>query len=606
MRIVRSVLATIFLVGAFGPSATLDKDRALADVPSSVTSISANDLDLRLSVVDRNLFDLAKLQPGKDFVSSSQAHVHVRGWSCEPKRNAWECAGPATNQAHFTFRGESPIDRAARVGLELEYDGRSLGKRELPVLDVERIEVLKDAGSALSFPSDVRAGSLFVVTRKPPVIDAGSWSLDVGGVSVPPVDPLTIVDDVRLGGPILKDRVFFRLPDDVRDGSEVRFRYRDPFGDTLVDAPPPGFFFGGPRTEPCKPTLTTCQEMTVVGSDVCICGCFPEWTWLDLTLDGKPIGVPIVASSTMIRVPLHDVEPGRHVIAHPATGQAANFEVVKARGSISQNRLKVGGSAILTFGLDGTRRVLPMEIELTEGNVLVSGGNRQIAWTTGGDNNHFHRYLHATGVGDFGIDYKFKADPCPCTREPQIRLVDDDFATHPLSAEGRFDSTFRTGGEGRFPLTFRSDSIVTRAPRPPLPAGEDIEIEFVQLGLVGSTPGFGEIRFEERIDARSVGRLRQVELDDAGGFRAGEMDLELYADFSTAFDKKLPFKVGGSYTLGLEGFEMRGTSPGLGTLTFSQRPGADSTATFEDIRKDAAGEYLFGKAKFQVYGTARF
>jgi hypothetical protein len=129
--------------------------------------------------------------------------------------------------------------------------------------------------------------------------------------------------------------------------------------------------------------------------------------------------------------------------------------------------------------------------------------------------------------------------------------------------------------------------------------------EFVQLGLRAVTPGYPELVFEERADARSVGRFRGIELTDGAGFGGGQVDLELYADFTTPFSKKLPLKVGKSYELGLSGFELRGTSPGLGQLTLSERPGTDSTLELDEIRKDAAGTTLYGKATFRLYGIAK-
>ena len=94
-----------------------------------------------------------------------------------------------------------------------------------------------------------------------------------------------------------------------------------------------------------------------------------------------------------------------------------------------------------------------------------------------------------------------------------------------------------------------------------------------------------------------------MEVTDGGGFGAGAVDLELYTDFTTPFNRKLPIKVGKTYDLGVSGFDLRGTLPGLGGLTFSERPGTQSTVRLENISKDAAGTTLRGDATFRLYGT---
>ena len=82
------------------------------------------------------------------------------------------------------------------------------------------------------------------------------------------------------------------------------------------------------------------------------------------------------------------------------------------------------------------------------------------------------------------------------------------------------------------------------------------------------------------------------------------LDLEFYTDFSTPFNKKLPLKVGKTYELGFNGFELHGLSPGLGELTLTERPGTESGCRFDNIQKDAAGENLYGTATFRFYGFA--
>ena len=133
-----------------------------------------------------------------------------------------------------------------------------------------------------------------------------------------------------------------------------------------------------------------------------------------------------------------------------------------------------------------------------------------------------------------------------------------------------------------------------------------ISSQVAHLGIfvVEQRPGFGEFVFEERADQRSVGRFRDIKISETGGLNAGEVDVELYTDFSAPFNKKLPFKVGKFYELALSDFDLKGILPDLGELTLTERAGTDSTCEFDNIQKDAAGENVYGTATFRLYAFA--
>jgi hypothetical protein len=570
--------------------------KSLKETPLSVTSISAKDMDLRVTFAEESLIDQVELNLGKKWISNSELGVVPNGWTCNTRGGSYVCNGPPTNHGHLSIRGlRGGFDTSKKVGLGLYLDGQRLFNEQMPVMDIERVEVLRGPQGVL-YPTDVRAGESFVVTPETH-IPGGKWSFQVGGVTYDPIDPGTLGFD---DSDFPENRFIFQMPEDAGDDDELQFNFTGPFGDPWVETIPLDYFWGGVDARECDANLAACQDLTVVGDQVCVCGCFPVLSWTDLTLDGAPIPVPTTTSVAMVRIPLPaGTAPGTHTIALPKTGQSVQFEVVQAQGSIDQALLQVGQSTELKFGLVGTERILPMEISLVEGAVRISGGNKQTAHTTGGSDNSFTRILNAEGVGDFGIDYRFVAGPCPCSGKEYEGLVDDSFMTKPVSMEGSLGSEFLSGGKGEFPLDFRSDSVIAYTPYLPLDPG-GFEMRFAQLGLRGTTPGFGEFVFEAKVDEPSVGRARDLELTDEGGFRAGNVGLELYTEFSVPLTKKLPLKVGKTYELSLSNFNATGKLWKPGDLSLQYLPDEESSVRFDNIKKDKAGKNLYGDATFRM------
>jgi hypothetical protein len=445
MRTPKVLLLSILVVAVMptGVLAVVVGGKSLRETPLSVTSVSAKGADLRFTLAEESLVDEIRLNLGKKFVSNSQLGVVADGWTCNAKGGSYYCTGPATHQAHFSIRGHSPFDTSKKVGVDLYLDGQRLANQQMSVLDIERVEVFRGPQGVL-YPTGVRAGELFVVTPETH-IEGGNWNFQAGGETYEPIDPTTLGSEFRLPD----QSMLFRMPENAGDDTDLGFTFTGPFGDPWIETLPLEYFWGGSDSRECDANLASCQTLTVVGDQICVCGCFPELSWLNLTFDGGDIPAPTAASSSMIRIPLPEgTAPGTHTIGLSGTGQSVQFEVVQAQGSIDQSLLHVGQSAELEFGLVGTEMVLPMEISLVEGAVRISGGNKQIAFTTGGPDNSFTRVLNAEGVGEFGIDYRFVAAPCPCSGESLAGLVDDSEMTKPVSTEGSLNSQFLSGGKG--------------------------------------------------------------------------------------------------------------------------------------------------------------
>jgi hypothetical protein len=579
--------------------------KSIRDLPSSVTSVVSKDLETRVSVVEPAQFDQVIVNLGKKYVAGSTPGLVPQGWSCEPKGGAWNCSGSPRNRAYISIRGTEGIRIPNQVGLDIRSGKNRVGKYDLSPEPIERVEVIKDAASVFGELPSAQPGDVFMVPTVGGAGEGGDWSFYAGDTRVDALDALALRAEYQLGDAALNDRIFFRMPESATEDMDYRFTWDDPFGDRWIDVLAAKHIWREPFETPCTPTLTTCQERAVVGGTVCVCGCFPVDSWLDLSLDGNPIPFPSAASTGMIRIPLPEVQPGEHVISWGRMGESVKFEAVAVRGSIDQAKLKVGQSTELKFGLVGTEDSLPMLIQLLDGNVRIVGGNEQTVYTSGGADNGFSRTLEALGVGDFNISYQFEASLCPCTGETGLGLVDDSFALHPWETEGNLELDFLSGAAGSYPMTFRSDNVVTQTPWPPFEDGQDLQIEYLQLGMKFDTPGFGRITFEQHADRQSFGRFRDIRVTEEGGFRWGEGELELHTEFSTKWQKDLPLQVGLKYELGVDGFEMRGRSPGLGELTVTQRPGTEGTARIENLRKDAGGGTLFGDATLRLHVEAK-
>jgi hypothetical protein len=551
--------------------------------------------------------DEVNINTGKKHVNNSTLRVAPTGWTCSPSGHSWRCNGQPINPdttIRFAFESAPNVKISNSVEYELYSGGRRIYKTKITPNYIKPYALQTDLQNVLDYPAGVGAGDPFMVSSAADAYSGGRWGFQVDGREIPPVDPSELNLKWDLGLSYARDRAFFRLPVNYGPSSQFRFTWDNGWGDRIVDAPAEDWFSAPQDARPCKPaSLDACQPRVMVGSSVCVCGCFADSMGSTLMLDGEPIGLPASASSAMIQIPLPDINPGTHVISWPATGQSVEFEAINLSGAIAQDRLKVGQSTLLKFQLAGTEEKLPIGIKLDSGGVKIQGGNEQTAYFNGGVPNTVQKKVLAVAVGDFFISYVLDLPPCPCGGYYEdAGLVDPDLYLHPFEAWGRSDAIQLDTGF-RYSLDFESDSIVTETPKPPLQPGLDFDIKIAQLGLIAKFPGYESFLFEQLADKASLASMSNVRIGSGGEFVSGDAKIKLNTEFSTPVENGWKFELGAAYKFDLENFQLNGSSDELGKISFKQSPGSTSSLTFSDVRLDAGKSTWFGNATFDLYGT---
>ena len=580
---------------------------AVADIVDRLPSI---DHELRLTTVPPQPVDNLVIETGRSYVSNSLPRVVPYNWSCNPKGKAWHCSGqeiPANQPAYFSWRSAPDVKIPSSFKIQLGYGGSYFYRDTVEPGYQHGFQVQSDLRNALNLPGGVAPGTRFMVSPASDDYRDGTWSFRAGGNTVPTIDTSALHWTPRFStrAPRL-DGLFYDLPKSAAPGVGYSFTYTNPWGDRTVDAQLPDYFYGSPCGQA---GLHTCQERVAQGTSICLCGCFPNLLGADLTLDGMPIPFPTAMSSTQIRLPLQDVEPGTHVITWGALGQSKEFEVVSVAGNIGQNKLKVGEPTLLTFQLNGSKAKLPLKVTLNskpEGTsaaagkdvLILQGGNTQVAYFDGNAPNMILRGVVAKAIGDFTINYALHLPACPCGDWESDSSFDDSRIRHPMSAHASADA-LGPGGIYSTRIDFSSDSIVALAPKPPFDPTLPLQIDLAQLGLTGSTK-YGDFHFEQRADMPSTAKVSNFSIGTNGGLLSGDAVFELHTDFTVPYSEDLPLRPGLNYGLDLQNFQLSGKSQGLGNIRLEQNPGQPSSIQFNNVEKDYSGKLLYGNADLRL------
>lgn len=307
-----------------------------------------------------------------------------------------------------------------KITVELFANGTRVIRAELTVTVMEKVVVSNSLGGALIVPRQITPGDQ-MLTSADAAYSKGSWEMNAAGRT----SPLRRLEPAARGASDLstnmpsKDFYLDDVPEMTSADVPLRFRYTDEWGDSTVDAPANDMrVASSPPSRSCSPAITGNTARAFAGQTVCVSGCFPQGSWMSLTVDGQQSVYPLAASMTTLRLWISDkTEPGPHEIRWSTglegAGGTATFRVLGLQGSIDQNLLWRGQSTTMRLQLIGTEEPLPLQIiNRTPAIINVEGGVSQTVTSSGGAANGLQRNVRGIKRGDFAIDYELVDDSC--------------------------------------------------------------------------------------------------------------------------------------------------------------------------------------------------
>ncbi len=405
--------------------------------------------------VDEVILDMAKGLAKK----LSAKHL-PEGWELRIDGGTATVSGPETKtpiRIRFDFGdGEVPEDldvKIMRAGL------RIFRKKALSVITAPPAEVITDIDDVLRVPPQASPGETIEMTpldleKTPP---GGNWQFgDQVADEVEPVDwGLKYEYSYADYGFELTPKISWKIPDDYVLSSGITIKYRDKYGDLLLDN-----YYEGMEFIPAdsdwkeQPRITDCTEMSFTERFICVCGYFPTPESQNAVLiNGKPLGPPVSTSKRVLHFRLPEgVEPGDHTIygrpeAGFPTSDVVDIIVIRIGGSIDREKLFRGESTDAHLWVEGTED--PVELLLKNHTPLIisfQGGDEQVVITSGGSPNDVKRNVQGLKAGNFNITYRLTVADCPCAEQE----IDEDDPYYQPRGETNYDdalSSFRKGRE---------------------------------------------------------------------------------------------------------------------------------------------------------------
>ena len=357
------------------------------------------------------------------------------GWRFVRDGRKWTLSGPAL-EPPLRARTDLPAgsNSPERIDVTVMGDGSRLFRaRGLQVGIQPPIPPGgMDPAEYLDLPPTVMAGGSLsgVVVDEQTTPADGEWS--VAGVAAQP-DP---------NNPA---RLIFHLPVNWT-GGRLPVRYRDPWGQTLIDADdiaqvtvlPPAQSTLDPGSEPFPPPpipqISDCGARTGPGGRHCVCGHFPDAAMNPplFEIDGIPVEpVTVSEQSAWLDMP-GGLTAGEHTLrlaSHPERGGACAFRLVTVTGTIDSEKLLRGESTQMRLLVQGTDQ--PLELTITNrspAQILIAGGEDQSVMSSGGASNEIRRDVQALQPGNYDIGYALAPVP-PCVCEAVIGGASEPPAT---------------------------------------------------------------------------------------------------------------------------------------------------------------------------------
>jgi len=335
------------------------------------------------------------------------------GWSLMVKKGRVTLSGPPVEgNAIAIALGLESLGQLGDLEIELYSGGRRLLGGDVPTPSWPKVSTEEPGDGLLDLPEVAAPGD--EVTFKPldpkKTPPGGEWKLD----DVP----------AEWNGDWMKPEYSWKLDADYKLGVDydLKLSYTDPWGEKLIDGYVPGIPIVPVEEGP--PRISNCSPKVLAGGVFCVCGYFPDAaSRTGITINGTPLGVPISASSTLLKFRLPaSVQPGEFEIAGLPSGgfsedSRATGVHVGVGGEIDRERLRSGESTPLRLWLLGTDEAISLRLWNESPGISVEGGEDQVVTTSGGDPNEVQRTVHAVSPGDFLINYELTLGSCPCAVE---------------------------------------------------------------------------------------------------------------------------------------------------------------------------------------------
>jgi hypothetical protein len=355
------------------------------------------------------------------------------GWQLQKDGRSIRMSGAPQSTAFRLRISTFDLPQLERARVRVRAQNRDIFDNQVAIAMVATLQTSATSAGFLALPLSMSPGETIEAT----VLDPSKTPMDgqwlIAGIPAEHADP---------------DRLRVTLPTDLAAGSPVRITFFDLWGERVVDAlSVDDVVVREPHPAPAQPRITGCAQYAFLGESVCVCGDFPEAARSAIKIDGQSATVT-ASSRHVLHLRLPDtLAPGEHTVSgDPAAGfnaaEAAKLIALRLRGSLDANDLLRGTSTMMRFAVDGTAEPMRLLVRnKTPGIITIPGGNYQELDTSGGAANGVERRVTGTGRGNFSIDYRLDAPPCPCAEPSQHPST----ASRPLLVPRRVLATIAAG-----------------------------------------------------------------------------------------------------------------------------------------------------------------
>ena len=253
-----------------------------------------------------------RLRIPRPAAESAKIAIGPERWSIVERGNQLRLTGPGVSSTD-PLRLRLDIGRNAapnEVETELYADGKSVARERVKTATAPPPVPSTDPDPLIALPPTIVLTEPVVFTPLSPDLTppGGTWT--IGGVDAKKLETPPLAD------PNEPLRYRFSLGESAgtewKLGASVGIRYKDKWGDMLLDSPGTGTDVAPPPPVAATAGITDCTKKVFQGRILCVCGWFPESVRGSLMLGSRALGYPVSSTFNTLyfRVP-QDVAPVR-------------------------------------------------------------------------------------------------------------------------------------------------------------------------------------------------------------------------------------------------------------------------------------------------------